>query len=603
MQLPIEDHGIVGDLSTCALVGLDGTIDFMCWPRFDSPSVFAAILDEREGGAFVLSPELDGVRHRQLYLPDTNVLLTRFMTEEGVAEVSDFMALDTADGRQRLVRRAKAVRGTIGFRMRCEPAFDYARAGSTMDVRDGAIVMRSRGDDATGLRLTSDSDLEIDGDGAAVIATFELAPGESRWFVLSEAEDACTADCVAEAFKATSDYWRDWVARGGYAGRWHDTVTRSALALKLLTSAEHGSMVAAATFGLPEEIGGERNWDYRFTWIRDAAFTVYGFIRIGHVAEADAFMGWLAERARSTAKNGELRVMYGLDGHEELEEISLDHLAGHRESRPVRIGNGASDQLQLDIYGELMDAIYLADKYGTQISHESWQGVRRSLAWLEDHWHEPDEGIWEVRSGRRELLYSRLMCWVAFDRGLRLSDKRSLPAPRERWRVVRDEIHDDIHTRFWSESRGAFVQSAIDPDDDAVPPLDASCLLMPLVKFIGPKDPRWLATLDAIGEELTDDSLVYRYSLEAEGAGSDGLDGLEGTFNMCSFWYIECLARAGHVEKARFLFEKMLGYANHLGLFAEETGATGEQLGNFPQAFTHLALISAAHCLDRELSR
>ena len=609
MQLPIEDHGVIGDLATVALVGLDGTIDFLCWPRFDSPSVFASLLDEGRGGHFTLAPELDDVRHRQLYLPDTNVLLTRFLSPDGVAEISDFMSLDVrpagddepgfrGTGRQRLIRRAKAVRGTIRFTMRCAPAFDYARAGIEVRSEGEAMILASRGEDGTALRLTSDATL-VEEDGA-VVATFELEHGQTCWFVLGDADDACTAHCVTESFKATSDYWRAWVALGNYRGRWRDTVTRSALVLKLLTSAEYGSMVAAATFGLPETIGGERNWDYRFTWIRDAAFTVYGFLRVGHVAEADAFMGWLAERARRTDAGGTLRVMYGLDGHEDLTETSLDHLAGHRDSRPVRIGNGASDQLQLDIYGELMDAVYLADKYGTRISHESWQGVRRSLEWLDEHWQEPDEGIWEVRSGRQELLYSRLMCWVAFDRGLRLAEKRSLPAPRERWLATRDAIHDDIHERFWSEERGAFVQSAISAEHPS-PPLDASCLLMPLVRFIGPKDPRWLATLDAIGEELTDDSLVYRYSLEDDDAGADGLDGIEGTFNMCSFWYVECLARAGRVERARFLFEKMLGYANHLELFAEETGAAGDQLGNFPQAFTHLALISAAHCLDRTI--
>ena len=601
MQIPIEDHGIVGDLRTCALIGLDGTLDYLCWPRFDSPSVFAAILDEERGGAFTLAPTLNEARHRQLYLPDTNVLLTRTLSEEGVAEVSDFMAIDGAGGRQRLIRRVKAVRGTIEFRMRCAPAFDYARAGAEVRAApggEGAVVLLSSGADGTALRLSSDAPLAID--GASATACFSLDHGETRWFVLSAADDVCSSDCVAEAFKATSDFWRDWVARGSYRGRWRDTVTRSALALKLLTSIEHGSMVAAATFGLPETIGGERNWDYRFTWIRDAAFTVYGFIRVGHVAEADAFMGWLSGRTRHAHESGPLQVMYGLDGHADLEETTLEHLSGHRDSRPVRIGNGAADQLQLDIYGELMDAIYLADKYGTRISHESWQGVLRSLDWLEHHWHEADEGIWEVRSGRQELLYSRLMCWVAFDRGLRLADKRSLPAPRARWRDARDRIHEEIHSRFWSASRGAFVQSA-SAEDHPDRPLDASCLLMPLVRFIGPTDPRWLSTLDAVGSELTDDSLVYRYSLEDEAAGSDGLDGIEGTFNMCSFWYVECLARAGRVEQARFLFEKMLGYANHLGLFAEETGASGEQLGNFPQAFTHLALISAAHCLDRTI--
>jgi GH15 family glucan-1,4-alpha-glucosidase len=367
---------------------------------------------------------------------------------------------------------------------------------------------------------------------------------------------AAAPDYVSNAFKEVSDYWRRWVARSTYRGRWRDIVNRSSLALKLLTSVEHGAMVAAATFGLPEEIGGIRNWDYRYTWIRDAAFTVYAFLRLGHTEEASAFMRWLSNRETECGPDGTLRLMYGVDGHEELVETELPHLRGYQASLPIRVGNAALEQLQLDIYGELMDAIYLSDKYGEQVSWRAWQGIIRSTNWLTENWQRPDESIWEVRGGRREFLHSRLMCWVALDRAIRLSRKGSTA-------------------------------------------LDASCLLMPLVRFISPTDPRWLSTLKAVGEQLVDDSLVFRYSTEH---GTDGLFGGEGTFNMCSFWYVECLARAGDLAQARFLFEKMLGYANHLGLFAEELGRAGEHLGNFPQAFTHLALISAAYYLDRALS-
>ncbi|WP_458094656.1 glycoside hydrolase family 15 protein [Roseomonas sp. WA12] len=589
MGEPIENHGIVGDLRTAALVGLDGTVDFLCWPRFDSPSVFASLLDTAKGGCFELLPALDGARHRQLYLPDTNVLLTRFLSHHGVAEISDFMALGPA---QRLVRRAKAVRDPMRFRMRCAPRFDYARAEHRVLEEAGTLVFE--GADGTALRLRATVPMRIEGgDG---VAEFDLQSGEAAAFILEAAElgNACPVDPaeVAESFKQTSDSWRRWSARSTYRGRWRDMVNRSALALKLMTSAEHGSMVAAPTFGLPETIGGPRNWDYRYTWLRDAAFTVYAFLRLGHTAEADAFMRWLAAREKESGPDGQLELMYGLDGHQELTETVLPHLDGYQDSRPVRIGNGAAGQLQLDIYGELMDAAYLSDKYGEQISHDGWRGITRSMDWVAENWEQPDEGIWEVRGGRRHFLHSRLMCWVALDRALRLARKRSLPGPLERWLRARDAIYHDIHANFWNEEQGAFVQSR------GSTTLDAACLLMPLMRFISPTDPRWLSTLKAVGERLVDDSLVRRY----EDASVDGLDGIEGSFNMCSFWYVECLARAGDVKKARFLFEKMLGYANHLGLYAEELGPAGEHLGNFPQAFTHLALISAAHYLDRALS-
>ena len=604
MGQPIENHGIVGDLRTTALVGLDGTIDFMCWPRFDSPSIFASLLDDQRGGHFELEPILEGAKHRQLYLSDTNVLLTRFLAKGGVAEISDFMLVNghahqsdpDPEVPQRLVRRVKAVRHAVRFRMRCLPRFDYARAEHETRLESGTVVFESKGRDGTALRLHANVGLSIDGDAAT--AEFELPPGESAFFILEDAaiganDAASNPDYVAAAFKDTSDYWRNWAARSSYRGRWRDAVNRSALTLKLLTSAEFGSIVAAPTFGLPEEIGGGRNWDYRYTWMRDAAFTVYAFLRIGHTAESTAFMRWLGQRASECGEDGTLQLMYGVDGETDLTETELPHLRGYLNSAPVRIGNAAVDQLQLDITGELMDAVYLSDKYGEQISWQGWNGASRSIEYVAENWNQPDEGIWEVRGGRKHFLHSRLMCWVALDRALRLANKRSLPAPIVRWRECRDAIQQDIHDNFWNEGLGAFVQSK------GAVALDAACLLMPLVRFISPTDPRWLSTLKAIGDKLMDDSLIYRYSAEAE---SDGLDGIEGTFNMCSFWYIECLARAGDLAQARFLFDKMLGYANHLGLYAEETGPAGEQLGNFPQAFTHLALISAAYYLDRALS-
>ncbi|MFC0388264.1 glycoside hydrolase family 15 protein [Muricoccus vinaceus] len=589
MGEPIENHGIVGDLRTAALVGLDGAVDFLCWPRFDSPSVFASILDDERGGRFELMPLLDGARHRQLYLPDTNVLLTRFLSHDGVAEISDFMRVG---GTQRLVRRAKAVRQAMRFRMRCAPRFDYARAMPTLREEGGSLVFE--GPDGMALRLRATVALRVE--GADGVAEFELQAGQAAAFVLEDAAlgNARPADPreVADCFKVTSDYWRRWSARSTYRGRWRDMVNRSALVLKLMTSAKYGSIIAAPTFGLPETIGGVRNWDYRYTWIRDAAFTVYAFLRLGHTAEANAFMRWLAARGAESGHDGHLDLMYGLDGHRQLTETELPHLSGYENSRPVRIGNGAAGQLQLDIYGELMDAAYLSDKYGEQISHDAWLGITRSMDWLAENWEQPDEGIWEVRGGRQHFLHSRLMCWVALERAIRLARKRSLPAPLLRWAEARDAIHRDIHENFWNPELQAFTQVR------GGAAMDAACLLMPLMRFISPTDPRWISTLRVVGERLVVDSLVRRYEDESV----DGLDGIEGSFNMCSFWYVECLARAGDVKSARFLFEKMLGYANHLGLYAEELGPAGEHLGNFPQAFTHLALISAAYYLDRALS-
>jgi GH15 family glucan-1,4-alpha-glucosidase len=371
-------------------------------------------------------------------------------------------------------------------------------------------------------------------------------------------------------------------------------VNRSALVLKLLVSQTHGSLVAAPTFGLPETIGGERNWDYRYTWIRDASFTLFALIRLGYTEEAGSFMRWIHDRCMDLNPDGSLQIMYGHDGRKILTEESLAHFEGYRGSAPVRIGNGAYDQLQLDIYGELLDAVYLYNKYGEPIPYGLWVNLVRLVDWVCDHWQLPDEGVWEVRGGPQEFLYSKMMCWVAVDRGIRLADRRSFPYPYDRWRTARDSIYHEIMTEFWDDRRQTFVQHK---GTDAV---DASTLLMPMVKFISPTDPRFLSTLRAIDQDLVDDSLVYRYRIGD--AAHDGLMGNEGTFNMCSFWFAEAVARSGDVQRGRFFFEKMLSYANHVGLYGEELGPRGEHLGNFPQAFTHLGLISAAYSIDRKLS-
>jgi GH15 family glucan-1,4-alpha-glucosidase len=596
---PIEDYGIIGDLHTVALVGKDGSIDFLCLPSFDSPSVFAALLDAERGGRFQIAPQLGEASRKQLYLPDTNVLLTRFLSSDGVAELSDFMPVEDGGQAHNLVRRVKTVRGEIRFRMHCDPRFDYARATHSVERHsDREVIFSGRGGAGTlTLRLCSSVAMQL-ADGAAV-AEFTLRADESASFVLEvvvadEPSPGRRPDYESEAFKQTVNFWRRWVDRCTYRGRWRETVHRSALTLKLLTSRPHGSIVASPTFGLPENIGGGRNWDYRYTWIRDSSFALYGLMRLGYTGEAEAFMRWVMTRVDELEPDGSLQIMYGIDGRHALPEETLPHLEGYMGSRPVRIGNAAYTHLQLDIYGELMDAVYLYDKYGSPIPHDGWRNIVRLIDWVCIHWREQDEGIWEVRGGRQEFLYSRVLCWVAIDRAIRLAAKRSFPAPLARWHDVRDTIYRDVYERFWDPTRRVFVQAA------GSKALDAACLLMPLIRFVSPTDPRWLSTLHAIEQDLVSDSLVYRYRL---GDGyTDGLTGQEGTFSMCSFWYVECLSRMGDLHKARFFFEKMLGYANHLGLYGEELGPQAQHLGNFPQAFTHLALISAAFDLDRRLS-
>ncbi|HEV2209423.1 MAG TPA: glycoside hydrolase family 15 protein [Verrucomicrobiae bacterium] len=595
---PIEDYGIVGDLHTVALVSKDASVDFMCFPNFDSPTIFAALLDDRKGGRFSLAPEMKGATHKQIYLPDSNVLLTRFLAEEALVEVSDFMPILDLGHAHDLVRRAKCIRGEVPFRMVCDPRFDYGRAGHRVEKKRGEVLFVSQGPDKTVLRLRSEVPLRIE-NGAAV-AEFKLRSGECAAFVLEDGRagresPSAAPDYDSTAFKQTMDYWRAWVQHSQYKGRWREMVNRSALVLKLLTSAKFGSIVAAPTFGLPEELGGVRNWDYRYTWIRDASFTIYALMRLGYTEEATAFMRWIEARCGELKPGMPLQVMYRIDGTQNLDETVLPHLQGYRKSRPVRIGNGAANQLQLDIYGELMDSVYIYNKTGEPISYDFWQNLVRLIDWTCDNWQKPDKGIWEVRGGPYEFLYSRVLSWVALDRGLRLAQKRSFPAPLGRWLQVRDEIYRDVYRSFWDPGIKTFVQYK------GAKTVDASALLMPLVKFIGPNDPRWRSTLQVINEHLLEDSLVYRYNV-LEGANT-GFPGREGTFAVCSFWNVECLARAGDVKLARFYFEKTLSYANHLGLYSEEIGLSGEHLGNFPQAFTHLGLISAAWSLDRALDR
>ncbi|MFE9774386.1 glycoside hydrolase family 15 protein [Streptomyces sp. NPDC005931] len=594
--VPIADHGLIGDLRSVALVGTDGTIDWYCCPSFDAPSVFAGILDAERGGAFELAAAVPA-RTKQFYFPDTNVLITRFFTEDGVGEVQDFMPVDgnTAErDRHRLIRRVLCVRGSLPFRTRVAPRFGYGTRPHTVRLAGDVAVFESG---ELSLALTSTVPLAADGDD--VRAEFKLAEGEAAVFALDRvggdvSPRGCARTEAEEQFGQTVRYWRRWLSSSRYRGRWREMVHRSALTLKLLTYAPTGAIVAAPTTSLPEELGGERNWDYRYVWVRDAAFCVYALLRLGFTEEARAFMGFVFRHVSpgDGSPSGPLQIMYGIDGRTDLPERELGHLEGHQGSAPVRVGNAAADQLQLDIYGALIDSIYLYDKWAEPVSSEQWDHVCALVDWVCEHWDQPDEGIWETRGGRKNFLYSRLMCWVAIERAVRMASRRGLPADLPRWLASRDAVYRRIMSRGWSEGRGAFVQHE---DGDV---LDAAVLMMPLAKFIAPTDPKWLSTLDSLTEDLVSDSLVYRYDPQAS---PDGVRGDEGTFSICSFWYVEALTRAGRLDEASLAFEKMLTYANHLGLYAEEISHTGEQQGNFPQAFTHLALISAAFNLDRAL--
>jgi GH15 family glucan-1,4-alpha-glucosidase len=599
--LPIENYGLIGNMLTVALVGTNGSIDWFCYPHIDSPSIFGAILDHQKGGFFRIHPVDKEYKQKQFYWPDTNVLVTRFLTEAGVCELIDYMPVGDSEigaGENRLVRKVHVVRGKMHLQLECLPAFDYARQGHETVINEHGASFHS-----PEMSLGLATGVPLQHEAGKVTAKMEMHAGDTHNFVIREIPsgkncDHCFSNEAADnGFKTTVQFWRDWLQQSTYTGRWREMVHRSVLTLKLLTFQPTGAIVAAPTCSLPEDIAGKRNWDYRYTWIRDASFTIYAFMRIGFNQEAEDFMQWIEARCQELPPDGSLQVIYGMDGRHNLAETQLEHLEGYQNSTPVRIGNGAYNQLQLDIYGELMDSVYLYNKYGDPISYDFWKNLRKLVNWIADNWQQPNEGIWEVRGGRKHFVYSKLMSWVALDRALRLADKRSFPADRSKWLKIRDEIYEDIMQHGWNEEMQAFTQTY---DNET---LDAATLMMPLVFFVSPKDQRMLKTLDAINRPpqeggLVSDGLVFRYDIRKT---KDGLSGKEGTFNICTFWMVEAMTRAGKTEDARLLFEQMLGYANHLGLYAEETGAKGEALGNFPQAFTHLALISAAYNLDKAL--
>ncbi|MFG2191989.1 glycoside hydrolase family 15 protein [Streptomyces sp. NPDC048639] len=606
----IADHGLIGDLQTAALVSTDGTIDWYCCPRFDSPSVFGSLLDHKNGGHFRVRPVQDEYSVKQLYHPNTAILITRFMTEDGAGEVVDFMPVSEerkATRNHRIVRMLRCVRGEMEFAVDLVPRFDYGRKPHQLHAFERGAVFSGDGMELTVHTVREPEDsrparvtrVESEG-GGGIRAWLPLKAGQQRGLVLESYADGPPREIGTAEFQKLFDdtvhYWRSWLRRSQYIGRWREAVERSAITLKLMTYAPSGALVAAPTAGLPEQLGGERNWDYRYTWIRDASFSVYALLKLGFTEEAGAFIGWLRDRVSEKAggKEGPLSIMYRVDGSSDLTEDVLDHWEGYRGSRPVRIGNAASDQLQLDIYGEALDSIYFADQRGIQLDHKAWTSLSTIIDWLAEHWDQPDEGIWETRGGRQDFTYGRLMSWVAFDRAVRLSIERGRPASLQRWITERDLIYQQIMEQGWNPDRKAFVQHY---GSDV---LDSSLLRMSTVGFIAPHDPLWVSTLSAMDEELVSDSLVYRYN---PSASPDGLHGAEGTFSLCTFYYVDALARAGKLDQARLAFEKMLTYANHLGMFSEEVALTGEQLGNFPQAFTHLGLIDAAITLDAMLNR
>ena len=588
---PIENYGVIGNLNTVALVSLGGSIDFLSYTRFDSPTIFCKLLDADKGGSFSVCPEMDNMVTKQLYLPDTNVLVTRFFAEQGIAEVIDFMPIQKNDKGCTIIRKVATIRGKIKYNMRCSPHFDYANSDHRIHEQKSAVEFIPNKGDQPSFKLYSDCPLKVERQD--VTSSFTLTEGECSCIILNakgsgEEIKESLSDYVNDSYQQTIKYWQNWLASCTYNGRWREEVNRSALALKLLFSRQYGSIVAAATFSLPETIGGERNWDYRFTWIRDAAFSMHAFLELGFMEEAKAFLEWV--RKQSTDK--ELQLMFAVDGKTDLKEYELNYLEGYKCSRPVRTGNAAHKQMQMDIYGELLETIYIYVTHGGDLTYEYWKIIVEYIDYVIDNWGKPDCSIWEVRGEEREFLFSRMMCWVAMDRAIKIAEHFSFPYDILKWRTVRDDIYYDIYNNFWNEEKQSFVQSK----GSSV--VDASALLMPMLNVISPFSDKWKLTMDAIDRDLRSDVLVYRY--RESGDEVDGLKGKEGTFTICSFWHVECLALGGKLEEAKEHFEKMLGYASHIGLYSEQIGMRGEHLGNFPQAFTHLSLISAAVEINKQ---
>jgi GH15 family glucan-1,4-alpha-glucosidase len=590
---PISDYGMIGDMRTAALIGLDGSIDWCCLPRFDSGSVFAALLDSERGGTWAIHPE-GRWTSTQRYLPRTNILETTFRTVEGATvTLTDFMPV-AADGRPsgphpEIHRQLRCTKGRAALNMIFMPRFEYGARTTRLELLRAGLFATDRTDQV----LTLSSAMPFDWTVEQSIATtrFSLEKGEERWLVMRyDDDDIHPVDRYESARKLdnTAEFWQRWSAKVRYRGPYRGMVKRSALALKLLTHAETGAMIAAPTTSLPETIGGVRNWDYRFVWLRDAAFTLAALDAVGHYREADHFMRFLKKVCRHEG-GGHLQIMYGIDGRRDLFERQLDHLSGYRSSRPVRVGNGAVGQLQLDVYGEVMETADIWRR-NHEMTEGTWRVLRGLVDWVSRNWHLPDSSIWEVRGEVRHYVFSKVMSWVALDRGVRMAEELSLESDTVTWRAARDQVHAEIMERGWSEKHQSFVQSY---DNDA---LDAAALAIPMVRFLPWEHPRVHGTVHAVARQLTsqDGELVYRYR------HPDGLEGEEGAFSICTFWLAQAMAMIGERERAERVFRRMLRHANHVGLYSEEIDpATGEFLGNFPQAFTHIALINCAAALAR----
>jgi GH15 family glucan-1,4-alpha-glucosidase len=587
---PISDYGVIGDMHSAALVSMDGSIDWLCFPRFDSPSVFAAILDDQRGGRFAIQP-LGQYRSTQAYHSGTNILLTTFHTDSGEATLTDFMpvAEDVTVSDHEVIRLARCEAGEVTLECRFLPRLDYARAATRLTLAPRGVV--ATGDGAR-LSLASPVPVEIDGDTAR--ATFSLRSGETAAFILKWDEETprpIPDYDIPYKLGTTEAYWRLKTSDWRYRGRWSELVKRSVLALHQLIYAPSGAICAAVTTSLPGLIGGTRNWDYRFCWLRDAAFTLDVFHRLGHTDDTSSFLNWLSERASNVPEN--LRTLYGIGRETEIEERVLDHLEGYRGSRPVRIGNAASKQEQLDDDGELLLAFASYYRAGGYIDDSFWRLAETLVEGAVANWQQPDNGIWEVRGERRHFVYSKLMCWVAVDRGIRLAQALGKPVDLTRWRQAREAIRSDILANAYNAKVGAFVQSYGSDSPDA------SLLFMPMAGFLPASDPRMLSTINLIRRELSVDGLVRRYLPEKT---DDGIGTDEGTFTMCTFWLIGCLILLGQLNEAQRMFEKAISFSNHVGLFSEMVDPdTGEFLGNYPQAFTHIALIHTARNLDRAL--
>lgn len=580
----------MGDVNTVGLVSREGSLDWLCLPRLDSPSVFAALLDEDMGGRMWVGPAGE-FESSQSYRPDTNILQTQFVTPTGRATLTDFMPVEEVDQEeyafQEFHRIQEVVSGTMSFQAEFSPRFDYARAPTRLERRPYGVMATSG---ESSLALSTGIPLTID-QGAA-FGEWQARAGDQALFVLRYATPFVRhveAHQTARRLAETEAFWQRWVGRCSYGGPWKAAVRRSALALKLLTYGPTGALSAAATTSLPEAPGGPRNWDYRFSWVRDSAFAMRAFLGLGYTREARRYLRWLRRLLRGLASNiGELKVGYGLEGETNLPEVELDHLRGYLRSRPVRIGNQAFEQFQLDIFGSVADAVYEAYGRPEGYPDEAWRTLRGLADFVKSNWRTPDHGIWEIRGPRRRYTHSALMCWVALDRAIRVADVRGHPEYEDAWRHARDDIRDAILSEGWSERRQAFVQT-FGSDD-----LDASLLLIPLVGFLPARDPRVISTLAAIGRDLGQDPFIHRYRTP------DGLDGQEGAFLLCSFWMVQALAHAGETEQASARFEALHRLAGPLGLFSEQVDiASRRPLGNFPQALTHLALIQAALSLEK----